>query len=107
MPFSPAKTGPLKDLHRIKIMETIAATIKPMPVIKAMQAATGGIRSQGGRIGGSGGGGIFINYNPTINLAGGSNSQISSDFAEQLRKNSDTLMRLIDEKLKRKAAISY
>lgn len=38
LPFSPAKVGPLKDIHRIKLVETIAATIKPGPMVKAMGA---------------------------------------------------------------------
>ncbi len=30
LPHSPAKTGPLKDLNKVKIVETIASTIKPI-----------------------------------------------------------------------------
>jgi TP901 family phage tail tape measure protein len=37
LPFSPAKEGPLKDLHRIKLIETIADAIKPSPLIEKMQ----------------------------------------------------------------------
>ncbi|MBX0312794.1 MAG: phage tail tape measure protein [Sulfurihydrogenibium sp.] len=37
LPFSPAKEGPLRDLHRIKLIETIADTIKPSPLIERMQ----------------------------------------------------------------------
>jgi TP901 family phage tail tape measure protein len=37
LPFSPAETGPLKDLHRVRIVETIAATMSPTPVIDAMR----------------------------------------------------------------------
>jgi TP901 family phage tail tape measure protein len=36
LPFSPAKEGPFKDLHRIKIIETIAETMKPAPMLTAM-----------------------------------------------------------------------
>jgi hypothetical protein len=32
LPFSPAKEGPLRDLHKIKIVETIADTIEPAPL---------------------------------------------------------------------------
>jgi TP901 family phage tail tape measure protein len=37
LPFSPAKEGPLRDLHRIKLIETIADTIKPSPLVEKMQ----------------------------------------------------------------------
>lgn len=48
LPFSPAKEGPLRDLHRIKLVETIAQTLKPTPLTLAMkntlqQAFTGPI----------------------------------------------------------------
>jgi TP901 family phage tail tape measure protein len=32
LPFSPAKEGPLKDIHRIKLIETIAAGLNPDPL---------------------------------------------------------------------------
>lgn len=37
LPFSPAKVGPFKDLHKIKIVETIAASIKSGPAVNAMR----------------------------------------------------------------------
>jgi len=39
LPFSPAKEGPLKDLHRIKLIETIADAINPNPLIDKMSKA--------------------------------------------------------------------
>lgn len=45
LPFSPAKVGPLKDIHRLKLVETIAATIRPRPMVQAMQRASTGLRS--------------------------------------------------------------
>ncbi len=38
LPFSPAKEGPLADLHRIKLIETIAETIKPAPLIASLKS---------------------------------------------------------------------
>jgi hypothetical protein len=35
-PFSPAHEGPLADLHRTQIVQTIAASIKPTPLLSAM-----------------------------------------------------------------------
>jgi hypothetical protein len=37
LPFSPAKTGPLKDLHKVRIAETIAETVKPAPLVAAVK----------------------------------------------------------------------
>lgn len=39
LPSSPAKTGPLSDIHRLKFSETIAGSIRPAPMVKAMRAA--------------------------------------------------------------------
>ena len=45
LPFRPAKEGPLRDIHRIRLVETIAESIKPTPLVNAMrhtlQSATG------------------------------------------------------------------
>jgi hypothetical protein len=40
LPFSPAKEGPLKDIHRVRLIETIAESMRPTPMIKAMRTAT-------------------------------------------------------------------
>jgi TP901 family phage tail tape measure protein len=40
LPFSPAKEGPLRDIHRIRLVETIAEGVKPAPLVRAMRAAT-------------------------------------------------------------------
>jgi TP901 family phage tail tape measure protein len=37
LPFSPAKEGPLKDIHRIKLIETIAAGLNPDPLLTRMK----------------------------------------------------------------------
>ncbi|WP_102866729.1 tape measure protein [Pseudovibrio exalbescens] len=39
LPSSPAKLGPLSDIHRLKFGETIAASIKPAPMVNAMRKA--------------------------------------------------------------------
>ncbi len=41
LPFSPAKEGPLKDLHKtgFKLVETIAQSITPLPIVKALTNA--------------------------------------------------------------------
>jgi TP901 family phage tail tape measure protein len=37
LPFSPAKEGPLRDVHRIKLIETIAAGLNPDPLFTRMK----------------------------------------------------------------------
>lgn len=80
LPFSPAKEGPLRDIHRIKLVETIAESIKPKPLVNAMRATTAAAmiaavpvsslaHSAGG--GGSTGGGMKIIFSPQITVQGG------------------------------------
>ena len=45
LPFSPAKEGPLRDIHRIKLIETIAQNIKPQPLVNAMKTALNTVAS--------------------------------------------------------------
>ncbi|MGV1939528.1 tape measure protein [Agrobacterium sp. 22-211-1] len=40
LPSSPAKVGPLSDIHRLKFGETIAGSIRAEPMVKAMRAAS-------------------------------------------------------------------
>jgi hypothetical protein len=44
LPFSPAKEGPLRDIHRIKFTETIAASIKPGPLVGKATEVFGKVR---------------------------------------------------------------
>lgn len=39
LPSSPAKTGPLSDIHRLKFGETIASSIRAAPMVAAMRGA--------------------------------------------------------------------
>ena len=40
LPSSPAKVGPLADIHRLKFGETIARSIRAEPMVRAMRIAT-------------------------------------------------------------------
>jgi TP901 family phage tail tape measure protein len=103
LPFSPAKKGAFMDLHKVKIVETIAGTMRSAPLAKAMDTATrGAMKSKGGSAGGSGGGSITINYNPVINGAGG-----SDDIKKVLKENADYLVKLIESKMASKARLSF
>lgn len=122
LPFSPAKTGPLRDIHRLKLVETIASNIKPGPMVKAMDKATGAVRSAitkpsglggvggGMALAGSGGGGrgsVTVNFNPTINVSGGASASSRQDFLKTLREYQPELMRMIEEGLRRKERTSF
>lgn len=40
-PFSPAKEGPLKNIPRIRLVQTIADSVKPAPLVNAVKKVTG------------------------------------------------------------------
>jgi TP901 family phage tail tape measure protein len=45
-PFSPAKRGALTDIHKIKLMETVASSINDKPLLKAVNNTTFKVRKQ-------------------------------------------------------------
>jgi phage-related protein len=103
LPFSPAKVGPLRDLHRVKIVETIAETMKPAPMLKAMRRVTAGTMMAAGVSGGgssaanvSGGnvGGHTITYAPVIHMNGSGSKE---EFAAMLKKHEKELVKVIEE----------
>lgn len=107
LPSSPAKRGPLSDLHKLKFGETIAKSMKPQPMVDQMtsildttvQAAPA---TQGASMGAS----ATINYSPTINITGASEEDKQS-FADMLREHSDELMRMIDMRNAHRARLAY
>jgi TP901 family phage tail tape measure protein len=115
LPYSPAKEGAFKDLHKVRIVETIAQSIKPMPMVRAIagvtQAARGAINgkapSMSSSSSGGGGGGVVINYSPSITIGGAVTPETQLSFAAELRKHSAELMRMIEEVNARKARLSF
>jgi hypothetical protein len=123
LPFSPAKRGPLKDIHKLKFVETIAANIKPGPMVGAMDKALSAVRGaaspKGGGAssltpamagaGGKGGGGVTVNFSPTINVTGaaGGGANAKQDFLAQLKQYQPELMRVINDALARKERAKY
>lgn len=108
LPHSPAKTGPLKDLHKIKISETIATAIKPKPISTAISNALN-INSYGLKPnlrGGFSGGSTVINYNPTITINGGSNKS-RDDFAQMLKAHKEELISIIRRENERQLRLAY
>lgn len=93
LPFSPAKEGPLRDIHRIKLVETIAAAIKPAPMVRAMSAAVAGVAglpSPGGVAAMGGGGTVTVNFH--INGGGGASGEA---FIDSLRRHKDEISRIV------------
>ena len=108
LPHSPAKTGPLKDLHKIKISETIATAIKPKPISAAISNALN-INSYGLKPnlrGGFSGGSTVVNYNPTITINGGSNKSID-DFAQMLKAHKEEIISIIRRENERQLRLAY
>ena len=108
LPHSPAKTGPLKDLHKIKISETIATAIKPKPISSAIANALN-VNSYGLKPnvrGGISGGSTVIHYNPTININGGSN-QAKNEFSQMLKQHKDEILRIFKQENERQLRLAY
>ena len=108
LPHSPAQTGPLKDLHKLKIVETIASTIKPTPLVSAMNKSLGlmtsSFKANVGRIGTMGGASFVINYSPTITVPNGSTKD---EFAKLLKQHKDEVISLIKREFERKERVAY
>jgi hypothetical protein len=108
LPFSPAKVGPLRDLNRVRIVETIAQSITPGPAILAMRRTAAAVAiaapmvlspmmsapvMAGSSAGGaSGGSQIVIHYSPTINMPPGSNEK---DLMAILRHHSEEIAQMV------------
>lgn len=108
LPHSPAKTGPLKDLHKIKISETIATAIKPKPISSAIANALN-VNSYGLKPnvrGGISSGSTVINYNPTININGGSN-HAKNEFSQMLKQHKDEILRIFKQENERQLRLAY
>lgn len=107
LPHSPAKTGPLKDLHKVKISETIAQTIKAKPIASAMDNSLKTAMTQrGSKKGGGYGGATTINYNPTTTISGGSPSA-KEDFAQMLKHHKDEILSLVRKENERQMRLAY
>nr|DAU52944.1 MAG TPA: minor tail protein [Caudoviricetes sp.] len=107
LPHSPAKIGPLKDLHKVKIVETIASAIKPMPIMTAMNKSlafvSGGLKANVRGVKSSTPS-IIITYNPTITISG---SESKEEFLTMLKKHKDEILNIIRREFERKERLAY
>jgi hypothetical protein len=106
LPFSPAREGPLQDLHRIRIVETIAASMRPAPMVAAMHrvgmaAMVAAPLMFGAGAGTASAGGapapMVINYAPVINGA-----TSPDEWVKAARKHADELMHITEAKTGRR-----
>jgi tape measure domain-containing protein len=127
LPSSPAKVGPLSDIHKLKFTETIAASIRPAPMVAAMRAAAaatlaaamiapvgapalaGAIVERGGSRAaealaatGSGGGGVTVHAPLSLTISGAVTAEVREDFAAQLREHARTIADLVGQELDRR-----
>lgn len=102
-PFSPAKRGALRDIHKVRLMETIANTIKPNSVINAVNHATNSIAGRMPMLspsyasGAHSGSPVSVVYSPTIYLGAGANKD---DFGSVLRNHKDEIVRIIEDSIR-------
>lgn len=123
LPFSPAKRGPLMDIHRVKIVETIASSIKPGPMVNAMKNVTSKVRGvmpkgtgltpgmamAGGSGGGAkgGGAGVVVHFSPSITLNGGAGQNDRESFLTMLKHYQPELMRVIEDAVSRRERAKF
>lgn len=92
-PFSPAKEGPLKDIQRVKIVETIAQSIKPNLLASKMKTVAQNVANVGVRFSNSSGNGGGMSFNFTINLSGGATKADGDMLSARMKKEISQLMK--------------
>lgn len=107
LPFSPAKVGPLRDIHRIKLVETIAASIKPKALVNAWQRTLGTFTSELRRpspipaAAGVNGQVIQFTYSPTIHINGGASPADAQHLAKDAYNQFVRFMKQYDQQRNR------
>lgn len=126
LPHSPAKTGPLSDLDRIRFSETLASAIRPGPAIAAVNAVAAGMRAAipmgltaGIGLGGisaaaadtpppvstrGAGGGMSLVYAPTITLPAGADR---ADFARLLDEHKTQIAEIVERAAARRSDLKF
>lgn len=106
LPFSPAKDGPLKDIHKIKLVETIAESIKPSGLLNAMRKTVSGVAnfliSPKSTSPHNSGAGFALTVN--INITGAASKQDTNAITSSIRKEFEKMMQ---QYINQKQRISY
>lgn len=126
LPFSPAKEGALRDIHRVKLIETIAQGIKADAVLDKMRMVTERVRKvwDDGTSGlgidtgnvlanvgmrAAGGGNVSVQsapvqFNLTVNLNGSATKQDAERLGGMMQSEFEKMM---DRYLRNKERVSY
>lgn len=102
LPFSPAKQGAFRDLHKVKIVETIAGAVNPAPLTRAMAGVTARAAGVASPVSSGSAGGF--NYSPTITITGATGIE---DFKKELQKHKEEIIRIFKDEQRRTARLSY
>ena len=113
LPFSPAKEGPLRDIHRVRLVETIAESVKPGPLVRAMRVTTAAAMlavspTAGKALGktrGAGNGGNYT-YSPNITVQGGSPSA-KQDLMQVLREHSREFYQMVKNEERKQGRTNF
>lgn len=119
LPFSPAKTGPFRDIHKVKIVETIADSMKPSVLSNKMAKVVGDARATlNASITGRGpmmpnmtpnavaGGGSSVSYAPVVTINGGGPTA-ELNFRKMLDEHRNEIVRLIQQEQLRSQRTSF
>jgi tape measure domain-containing protein len=100
-PASPAKHGAFKDLHKVKIIEQVAQSVKPNSLVKSISAATSvgaaSVNRSLSPVASGGGGSVSVNYSPVITIGAGATVGDKASFMEVLENHKSEMMRMIAE----------
>jgi hypothetical protein len=105
LPFSPAKEGAFRDLHRVKIVETIAQAVKPGPLRQAMAVTTaaaiaavpGPALAAAPARGGAGP--VVVQFH--IHVHGGNGQQAANDALDTLKRREPEVVQWLEGALAR------
>jgi hypothetical protein len=120
LPFSPAKEGPLKDLHKIKFVETMMMGFNPQPALNAMSGMAGAMAGTvsagsvgastpatvGASAGGGGGSGMVLNYSPNVSIAGGT-EQDRQSFMSMLNEHKVQILKMLESEQQKQNRKKY
>lgn len=113
IPQSPIKAGPLKDLHKVQILEPVISNIRTSPFNKAMTGALSGVGGGMAALPGArgmpgirGAGSINITYSPTVNISGAS-PEAKENFMDILKQHSHELAKMLNDIQAKQARLAY
>jgi TP901 family phage tail tape measure protein len=119
LPFSPAEAGPLRDLHRVRIVQTIAESIKPAPMADAIRRvaqvaavavplAIGGavVPAMAAPMGRAGGGGSVVNVYYHVEIKGAA-AMDGHELRRALSAHAYDLVSVIDRERERRGRARF